>query len=77
MSDSRKAQMTTSEEVTRPWGEAELMTVDGLQVVYSGTTVSGLTVHQHGGAAVQLMELLAKGHQVTMPKKIRLEEATQ
>jgi type VI protein secretion system component VasK len=60
---------------TRPWLDREFIHIDGQALVYTHSNVTGITVRFPGGKAMSVDALRALGHQVVMPKLLRVAES--
>ena len=60
---------------TRPWLNSEFIRIDGMALVYTHSKVTGITVRFPGGRAMSVDALRALGHDVVMPKMLRVAKS--
>lgn len=60
---------------TSPWMDVEFIHIDGQALVYTHSEVTGITVRFPGGKAMSVDALRAMGHEVVMPKLLRVAES--
>ena len=56
---------------TIPWGERELVVVNGVPCTYRMDVAQGMVVHLHGRRTMPVAAILAAGHEVRLPAHVR------
>ncbi len=61
-----------TDDITRPWRKAEMVTIDGVAVAYRHDPSTGkVTLHLPGGMHIDADEARHAGHRVVMPLRLR------